>query len=329
MISPNNIPIATIIDCSFNHYIFNLGSYANTFHEVFKRLPDISKGFCVGLCSIKNDIPITVAFALDERLNYSLSEFRKTVASLLIDERKNRIKENEPKQNEPPLPKEEPCEPTPVKPVYPPPQEPSPTVTPPKEFPSPKSEQTNKDYNDEAVATENYFEYDGQLLCDRLEMFKEYDYGRLQLEDDIPTDPSENQAEQSREGCYRNEDETDDCFIKKDKEPYYLSVAKELNDLFEKFPEEKSLCKILPEGKFVKVNYSEEKFYVVGVVKEDGKEKYICYGVPDSYSPTPPTALKDCATFIPLSLFDLQGKGFWMIFQDALSGECIRPEKVC
>ena len=316
-----------VIDSSFNQFVFNLGSYASTFHQTFTHLPNIASGFCVGLCAVKNDIPLTIAFALDEQFNYSLGEFKKTMASLMLDEYKTRPKDCDILK---PAPQEDsPCEPTPVKTVYPPEQEPSPTVTPPEEFPSPKSEREKCEYNDEAVATENYFKKDGQLLCDRLEIFREYNNGKLRLEDDVSIDSSENQAEQGCACDYRNENETDGDFIKKDKKPYYLSVAKELDTLFEKFPEDNSLSKILPDSRFVRINYSNERFYVVGIVKEEGKEKYICYGVPDNYSPYPPKPLKDCATFIPLSLFDLTGKGFWMIFQDALSGECIRPEKVC
>lgn len=63
---------------------------------------------------------------------------------------------------------------------------------------------------------------------------------------------------------------------------------------------------------------------MVGLVKEDGKEKYICYGVPDKYSTNPPETLKDCASFIPLSVFNLKGDGYWMMLQDAVTENCIK-----
>ena len=61
----------------------------------------------------------------------------------------------------------------------------------------------------------------------------------------------------------------------------------------------------------------------MGVIKEDNLPKYICYGVPGAYSETPPKELDGYCTFIPLSVFDIMGDGFWMMFQDAITGECI------
>ena len=63
---------------------------------------------------------------------------------------------------------------------------------------------------------------------------------------------------------------------------------------------------------------------IVGLVKEGGKEKYICYGVPAVYSKEPPKELKGFCSFIPLSVFDMKGDGYWMMFQDAVTGECIK-----
>jgi hypothetical protein len=63
---------------------------------------------------------------------------------------------------------------------------------------------------------------------------------------------------------------------------------------------------------------------VVGLVLESGKEKYICYGVPCTYSKNPPKELKGFCSFIPLSIFDLTGKGYWMMFQDAITGEHVQ-----
>ena len=83
---------------------------------------------------------------------------------------------------------------------------------------------------------------------------------------------------------------------------------------------------VLKMTDFSTVFYSvaENKFYVVGLVKENGVEKYICYGVPAKYSPEPPKELKGYASFIPLSVFDLQGDGYWMMFQDAQDGKCVK-----
>ena len=49
--------------------------------------------------------------------------------------------------------------------------------------------------------------------------------------------------------------------------------------------------------------------------------------MPSVYSETPPKELDGYCSFIPLSVFDMKGDGFWMMFQDAVTGECIKPGK--
>ena len=93
------------------------------------------------------------------------------------------------------------------------------------------------------------------------------------------------------------------------------------------FPEEPALSKIIPESRWAKINYSSDKFYVVGVINENEKEKYICYGVPAKYSAKPPKELKGFCSFVPLSYFDMKGDGYWMMFQSAITGECVKPKE--
>ena len=93
--------------------------------------------------------------------------------------------------------------------------------------------------------------------------------------------------------------------------------------MLSRFEVEDQLRAIFPDSEFVKVNYDKDKFYVVGVIKKQTKAKYICYGVPSEYSKNPPRELDGYCTFIPLSVFNIHGKGYFMMFQDAVSGECV------
>ncbi len=146
-------------------------------------------------------------------------------------------------------------------------------------------ESLNAIYDDEVVATENYFE-------------NEMDYNDyIDLENDD---------------------------IKK--EPYVLKIKQELDDVFSKFEKEETLERIIPNSKWVKINYSKNKYYVVGLMYENGNEKYICYGVPAPYSTTPPLELKGYCSFVPISVFNLKGDGYWIMFQDANSGTCVKPD---
>ena len=70
--------------------------------------------------------------------------------------------------------------------------------------------------------------------------------------------------------------------------------------------------------------FSRNKYYTVGVICDEKKPKYICYGVPAESRGEPPDALKGYCSFLPLSVFDLSGKGYWMMFQDAETGECVK-----
>jgi hypothetical protein len=61
----------------------------------------------------------------------------------------------------------------------------------------------------------------------------------------------------------------------------------------------------------------------VGLIKENDREKYICYGVPTENSKTPPKQLQGFCSFVALENCN-DYKGFWMMFQDAQDGKCVK-----
>ncbi len=180
------------------------------------------------------------------------------------------------------------------------------------------------EYDDEAVATENY--YDRDALSEKLKIIERFDSKNVRNEDDVSAFGSQKKENQNRSDSYGFPNEADFGGGENYNEnsPYYDTVREELNDIMEKFPSEERLELNIPFSKWARINYSEEKYYVVGLVSEDNKEKYICYGVPAKYSADPPKELKGFCSFVPLSVFDLKGDGYWMMFQDAVTGECIR-----
>ena len=313
-----------IIDSNRSVHTFSLGKRITAINKPFCSPINPENGFAVGLCALKNDIPLTVAFAVDELFNCSLNQFKKTVADRCIELRRIKMRKSD-KREEPPVyePDVEFPAPSPIKPVYPPSKDPDPTITPDEEFPSPKNCGVCA-YDDEAVATENYYQNDFSI-SQRLKAFEELDYERIRLENDSPFNTGANKTEQiTKNDCgLPHETDLDSCRTAENKPSYYQTVRKELTAIFEKFPCENALEKIFCDSKFVKINYSQSNFYVVGVIKTDGKEKYICYGVPGKYSPEPPPELKGYCTFIPLSIFNLNGDGYWMMFQDAENGRCL------
>lgn len=315
---------AFVLDGSGKLFDFSLGSHPDFLAKPFPS-PINTENFSVGIVFVDCYIPITVAFATTYSLENALVNFKKSVADFLANKhRADRKKEQTEKPDE-----NEPYEqsfpnPSPIKPPYPPAPEPNPTITPPDEF-SLGQKEFNA-YNDEAVATENYFDFDD--VKDKLSKIKELDDEKLRLENELPYSRGKEKAQESQADGHSAYDETDknegEEFSKKS--PYYLTVEGELEEIFDKFPEEKELKKTFFNSRFAKVFYSDTKYYVVGVIKENDQLKYICYGVPATYSKEPPKELKGYCSFIPLSIFSLLGDGYWMMFQDAITGKCVKPK---
>ena len=182
-------------------------------------------------------------------------------------------------------------------------------------------------YDDEAVATENYYSLE-EDIDKKVSIINGWDNERKD-EDFI----KHYESQEKEKGCASSSNTLQDekcvkkgkCYSKE--YPYYLDAKGELEELFLKFPSDESLSSTLPNGRFCKITYAEGKHYLVGTLTERGEVKYVCYGVPMEYSNEPPKRLKDYCSFIPLSFFDMQGKGVWMMFQDATTGECVKKEK--
>ena len=286
-------------------FYFYLGKTPSSASGVFIDLPDLTKGVAVGVYLVKDGIPLTLAFARADGFDFSLLDFKKTVAEKCFSERKKDNKKDER---------------SPEKQTF---------ICLDK---TPQDTLNNESvcikYDDEAVATLNYYELDEDIK-DKLKEVKDKCDGNLQIQNELPFSNGKEETNKERPFFNEFENETDfGCSKEKTDGSYYLTIKDELNTVFATHDQELSLMKVFTDSNFVKIFYSKTKYYVVGLIKEDGKEKYICYGVPAVYSPEPPSALKGFCSFIPLSVFDMKGKGFWMMFQSASTGECLKIETV-
>ena len=169
----------------------------------------------------------------------------------------------------------------------------------------------NTEYNDEAIAESNYFLKDD----------KEQENATLHNQNDGTEHSNSNHSAQE-ENCHSSQGyEASPCFAQCQKEPeYYSSIKDKLLPLFEKYPPISALTAIIPCSSWVKIPYGESKHYAVGTVKENNVVKYLCYGVPGVYG-VKPKGFESYSYFIPLSLFDLLGDGYWCVFQEAESGK--------
>ena len=278
---------ALVVDQNKKVFEFDLGARPNSFAGLFNGLPSIEKGCAIGLYIVKDSLPQTLAFATDNPSSFCLADFKRLVAEKCLVS----FKENMKNQID--------CE----QPVIP------------------------QEYNDEAVATENYFEIDKEIR-QKLCSIKENQNENLWTENELSNSQSQEKAQERLNFFDCTQNETCACVSKEHQKlnTFFDQVKVELEDLFLRFPTEESLEKCFNDSKWVRINYSKEKYYVVGLIKEFGAEKYVCYGVPDTYSKTPPKELAGFCSFIPKSIFNPYGEGYWIMFQDALTGKCVHLE---
>ncbi len=112
----------------------------------------------------------------------------------------------------------------------------------------------------------------------------------------------------------------------KDANNFYFSVKDRLDELFIMYPREEVLEKIIPSSKWVKINYDTDDYYVAGVLLEDDKNvTHIAYGVPGFEGKEPPKETACICDWLPLKNME-KYQGYWLIFQNAKSGEIIPKE---
>lgn len=300
-------------------FYYELGARPTSFARVMERLPDIEKGFAAGVCFVADDLPTLAAFGRTDECELTVTDMKSLSAEKCLSLRKQRLKTAEAVEITESAKVEKAAttattakadkkeEPEEIK------DENDADLTESASF----AKKTDRAcvYDDEAVATENYYEAEAG----------ENENDGIQFKNELPYYDGKKEEGKESADAYRaqNEEDFGNGEEYSESRPYYLTVKDELNEIFSKFPEETSLKKLFPDSEFSRVNYSADKFYVVGLIKESGEEKYICYGVPGAYSENAPEELAPYCSFIPVSIFDLSGDGYWMMFQSATTGECI------
>lgn len=100
---------------------------------------------------------------------------------------------------------------------------------------------------------------------------------------------------------------------------FYLSVKPQIDELFVCYPESEELNFAVPNSRWVQVE-AVDGYYVVGLVYDCDTVAYICYGVPSKEMKTPPDEIKNLCVWLPISA----EKGYWIIYQDAMTGKCLK-----
>ena len=281
---------------------------------------DISGGFCGIICYVKNEV-VPIAYGINGNKSYDWRSILNAALppvfpSVKGDTIKGEIAGSTTQipENTPPM-YEMKSNPPPSTPPAPPTEE----IIPPDDIPAPPRELPSTDYDDERVVTENYFERkeDG---CDMLEKTK--NDARIEGATKI-------------EGTQKGTNTTEDVdatrvrhAVKTDPDGYYFSVKTEMDRLFKEYPHDKTLNGAFSCSEWVRVKgTAKQPQYLVGVLKNDGKVRYICYALWAEDRNNPPSEIKNVCTFVPTDIYD-DTRGFFVIFQSAATGECVAPTSV-
>lgn len=164
-------------------------------------------------------------------------------------------------------------------------------------------------YDDEAMAEVNYYEY---------ETLQNDEGGGAVCADE----------EKEEDGSELQEDEASLCAVEKARRLklaggiFWERMKGEIDGLLSAYPPEDGLCGIIEGSKWVKITYGDGKYYVFGVIYENGTPRYLGYGVPAERDSKPPESMAHLASFIPSA----DGGGWWLIYQDAETGAALKLE---
>lgn len=176
--------------------------------------------------------------------------------------------------------------------------------------------QKDTDYDDEDLAEENYFEEENN---EQIGVSESVRHARTQS-------PNQNENASTRSDATEN---ADDAGVRHafttESEGYYRTVKHEIDELFQKYPKDNTLQGAFGCSEWVRVKGDQAKpEYLVGILYEDGLAKYVCYALRAVDPNAPPEELKEVCTFVPVSPL-LGSAGYFVIFQSASTGECVKP----
>ena len=268
---------------------------------------NVSSGFCAVVCFVKDEV-LPIAYGVNGQERY---EWRKIIETAFPAPHKTKGAgtrvTDESAMVEYPI-----AQLTPVPDTFPP--RANLAQNPPPE------PQSKPKYDDELLAEQDYFrEEEGD---ERERDFENSENAQTKNRGETPT-------ETDGGGLEENDDAQNLLHpFETDSDGYYRAVKSEIDELFARYPKDETLNGVFSCSEWVRVQVDENSPpYLVGVVYEGWKAKYLCYALPAQNAENPPDEIKDVCTFVPVSHFD-DTSGFFVIFQSAATGECIYPTSV-
>ncbi len=303
-----------------------LGLRGKSFFNLLSDL-DISHGFCGIVCYVKDDV-VPIAYGINGNGQYDWKSILNATLPPVFPQSEPKKGRNigteiaesmflEPNYTQKPaeLPMEyEPPKPTPL-PRY---ETNEKTAVSTPAVPS-TSTASNSPYDDELVAQENYYtenNENGQKLLQKTDS------------DAYAQSATQSKDKKTRSNPPKN-DHADDVRhpFETDTDGYYRAVKAEIDELLRSYPRDDTLNGAFSCSEWVRVKGDKKNpEYLIGVVYFNGKARYICYALATQDKDNPPKEIASVCSFVPTTPLD-EEKGFFVIFQSAATGECVKPQK--
>jgi len=101
---------------------------------------------------------------------------------------------------------------------------------------------------------------------------------------------------------------------------FYIKQKNKFDEIFTIYPANKELEEHIDDSKWVTVNYDGDDYYVIGLLKSNNTVTHIVYGVPGLAGIYPPEETLEISDWLPTPTRDNPKRGYWLIFQDAITG---------
>lgn len=258
---------------------------------------DITHGFCAVICYVKGDL-VPIAYGINGNGSYDWRAILNATLPPVFPDSPHKTAPTEIAQAQVKTREEEEKQPTQKMQVPP-----------------------DRLYDDETLATENY--YNEEEKENGQELFEET------FENAHSQSRTQKQNEKERPHSTTHGD-VDDVLhpFETNSDGYYKTVKQEIDELLNKYPRDDTLVDAFSSSEWVRVKGEKHApEYLVGVLYRDGKADYICYALAAEDRNNPPEEIKDVCVFVPVSPY-FPERGFFVIFQSAATGECVKPERV-
>jgi len=108
-------------------------------------------------------------------------------------------------------------------------------------------------------------------------------------------------------------------------EEFYKNIKAQLDSVFRIYEKESFLTDAIPFSAWARITNSDSN-YVIGILRnQTGECKYICYAIDGRYDKKPEGKFKDISEWYPRDMSDPGGRGYWIVYQDAATGEVVLP----